>query len=400
MPTTTWSMTSSGARHRHGRSRMPRSGPLTATRLRGTLLRSTAIPCPARFPTRPRGRRASSKGARHRRGVLGRRPRPECTRCPAAPARAPGQSGSPGGLIDAPPWLSGPGGPTPGRGRPDGSLFAPPEPRGEGGPGDTGFTIKRGDLPALAAVEAPDRHRPGGPRPNLPGRSPDPPSETTCRRCGAALPHDPALVPTGARRLRLSFGDVIALTVHVVMGRNPRTHAPATTARTCPRRRTAERGRRIPRTPLRVTLDGWHVMVTDPASTNRPLVTLPGRDASSSALGSRSRSSRAPVTLGEKASISATSNRSSQTPSSDVPRPDLPGTALSSTSGAGGNAEVYLPEQQPPKLGRGQGTQRVRAAEAGRSRFTAEANYGGPTASPDRAGLRRQGHRRRPTRTS
>jgi pSer/pThr/pTyr-binding forkhead associated (FHA) protein len=34
----------------------------------------------------------------------------------------------------------------------------------------------------------------------------------------------------------------------------------------------------ISRTHLKVTLDGWHVLVTDLKSTNGTLVTLPGRD--------------------------------------------------------------------------------------------------------------------------
>jgi hypothetical protein len=35
----------------------------------------------------------------------------------------------------------------------------------------------------------------------------------------------------------------------------------------------------ISRTHLRVTLDGWHVLVTDLNSTNGTLVTLPGRES-------------------------------------------------------------------------------------------------------------------------
>ena len=200
---------------------------------------------------------------------------------PAAPARAPGQPGSPGGLIDAPPWLSGPGGPTPGRGRPDDSLFAPPAPRGEAGPGDTGFTMKRGDLSALAAAEAPDRIGPVVPALICPAGHLNPPSETTCRRCGAALPHDPALVPRpvlGA--LRLSLGDVIALDRDVVMGRNPRTDFAGHDGEERPHVvKLPSADGDISRTHLRVTLDGWHVMVTDLNSTNGTLVTLPGRDA-------------------------------------------------------------------------------------------------------------------------
>ena len=200
---------------------------------------------------------------------------------PPAPAPAPGRSGPPGGLIDVPPWLSGPGGPTPGSGRPGESLFAPPAPRGEAGPGDTGFTMKRADLSALAPAEAPDRIGPVVPALICPAGHLNPPSETTCRRCGAALPRDPALVPRpvlGA--LRLSLGDVIALDRDVVMGRNPRTDFAGHDGEERPHVvKLPSADGDISRTHLRVTLDGWHVMVTDLNSTNGTLVTLPGRDA-------------------------------------------------------------------------------------------------------------------------
>ena len=190
-------------------------------------------------------------------------------------------AGPPGGLIDAPPWLSGPGGPTPGSGRPGESLFAPPAPRGEAGPGDTGFTIKRGDLSALAPAEAPDRIGPVVPALICPAGHLNPPSETSCRSCGAALPHDPALVPRpvlGA--LRLSLGDVIALDRDVVMGRNPRTDFAGLDGEERPHVvKLPSADGDISRTHLRVTLDGWHVMVTDLNSTNGTLVSLPGRDA-------------------------------------------------------------------------------------------------------------------------
>jgi FHA domain len=200
---------------------------------------------------------------------------------PAAPAEAPGRSGSPGGLIDVPPWLSGPGRPVPGRGGPDDSLFAPPAPRGEVGPGDTGFTMKRGELSALAAAEVPDRIGPVVPALICPAGHLNPPTETTCRRCGAALPHDPTLVPRpvlGA--LRLSLGDVIALDRDVVMGRNPGTDFAGHDGEERPHVvKLPSADGDISRTHLRVTLDGWHVMVTDLNSTNGTLVTLPGRDA-------------------------------------------------------------------------------------------------------------------------
>ncbi len=142
--------------------------------------------------------------------------------------------------------------------------------------------MKRGDLhPRVAAAEAPDRIGPVVPALICPAGHLNPPSETTCRRCGAALPHDPALVPRpvlGA--LRLSLGDVIALDRDVVMGRNPRTDFAGHDGEERPHVvKLPSADGDISRTHLRVTLDGWHVMVTDLNSTNGTLVTLPGRDA-------------------------------------------------------------------------------------------------------------------------
>ena len=65
----------------------------------------------------------------------------------------------------------------------------------------------------------------------------------------------------------------------------------------------------------------------------------------------------------------------SRTPSSDVPPPDLPGYRFIRHIGAGGNAQVYLYEQQLPKREVAVKVLNESAlSEAARSRFTAEAN--------------------------
>ena len=65
----------------------------------------------------------------------------------------------------------------------------------------------------------------------------------------------------------------------------------------------------------------------------------------------------------------------SRTPSSDVPPPDLPGYRFIKHIGAGGNAQVYLYEQQLPKREVAVKVLNESAlSEAARSRFTAEAN--------------------------
>ena len=65
----------------------------------------------------------------------------------------------------------------------------------------------------------------------------------------------------------------------------------------------------------------------------------------------------------------------SRIPSSDVPPPDLPGYRFIKHIGAGGNAQVYLYEQQLPKREVAVKVLNESAlSEAARSRFTAEAN--------------------------
>jgi pSer/pThr/pTyr-binding forkhead associated (FHA) protein len=72
---------------------------------------------------------------------------------------------------------------------------------------------------------------------------------------------------------------VISLDRGVLMGRNPRTDFGGTDGEERPHVvKLPSADGDISRTHLRVTLDGWHVLVTDLNSTNGTLVTLPGRD--------------------------------------------------------------------------------------------------------------------------
>jgi hypothetical protein len=191
-----------------------------------------------------------------------------------------------GGLIDTPPWLSGPGGPVPVSpvpvsGVPVESAYKPNAPRAEPGPGDSGATIKRGEFSDLVAITIPpDRIGPIVPALLCPSGHVNPPSDAVCRRCGAPLPHDPVPVPRPVLGvLRLSLGDVITLDRSVLMGRNPRTDFAETDGQERPHVvKLPSADGDISRTHLRVTLDGWHVLVTDLNSTNGTLVTLPGRD--------------------------------------------------------------------------------------------------------------------------
>lgn len=165
-----------------------------------------------------------------------------------------------GGLIDVPPWMS--------------------------RPGEPDSTLNRSDLAeAVASTIPPDRIGPIVLARICPNAHVNPPNSAMCRRCGAPLPYDPVPVSRPVLGvLRLSLGDVITLDRGVLMGRNPRVDFAG------PGGLDAGGGERphvvklpsaggdISRTHLRVTLDGWHVLVTDLNSTNGTLVTLPGRD--------------------------------------------------------------------------------------------------------------------------
>ena len=236
------------------------------------------------------------------------------------------------GLIDVPPWLSSPGGPAlagqpqvgqPQVGQPQvgqvpagqvpvgppvGPLPASPMPASpmpagpvsaagaaeplyrpqtefgppaESGAQDSGSTVKRSNLAEIVAMTAPpDRIVPVVPGLLCPSGHVNPPSGATCRRCGAPLPHDPVPVPRPVLGvLRLSFGDVVTLDRGVLMGRNPRTDFAGTGNEERPHVvKLPSADGDISRTHLRITLDGWHVLVTDLNSTNGTLVTLPGHD--------------------------------------------------------------------------------------------------------------------------
>jgi hypothetical protein len=248
-------------------------------------------PPPAVQPWQPVPDAAWSGGPRPGAPLTG--PVPPSTPPPARPANPPGgmpqnamPPGPAGGLIDAPPWLSGPAGsaptgPAPTVAVPVGQVPGTTAPRADPGPAESGSTVKRGELADFVAVTTPpDRIGPVVPALLCPSGHVNPPSGATCRRCGAPLPHDPVPVPRPVLGvLRLSLGDVIALDRGVLMGRNPRTDFAGTDGEERPHVvKLPSADGDISRTHLRITLDGWHVLVTDLNSTNGTLVTLPGRD--------------------------------------------------------------------------------------------------------------------------
>jgi hypothetical protein len=158
---------------------------------------------------------------------------------------------------------------------------APATPSGAARPGDSGPAAERGEFAEIITATAPpDSIGPVVPALICSLGHVNPPSSRACRRCGASLPHDPVPVPRPVLGvLRLSLGDQIALDRGVLMGRNPRTDIGAFDGAERPHVvKLPSAGGDISRTHLKVTLDGWHVLVTDLNSTNGTLVTLPGRD--------------------------------------------------------------------------------------------------------------------------
>ncbi|MGH3274022.1 MAG: hypothetical protein ACRDNZ_06800, partial [Streptosporangiaceae bacterium] len=179
-----------------------------------------------------------------------------------APGAAPPLPMAPDGLIDAVSWGAGPGAPAaPSAHRMPQPVVAPvPAP----GPEENGFTVKRAGLAGLS-VSPPDRIGPAVPALICPAGHVNPPSEASCRQCGAALPQDPVVVPRPVLGvLRLSTGDVLTLDRDVVMGRSPRADFTGANGEDRPHVvKLPSADGDISRTHLRVTLSGWHVLVTD-----------------------------------------------------------------------------------------------------------------------------------------
>ena len=176
--------------------------------------------------------------------------------------------------------------------------------------------------------------------------------------------------------LRLSLGDVITLDRGVLMGRNPRTDFAGPDGEERPHVvKLPSADGDISRTHLRVTLDGWHVLVTDLNSTNGTLVTLPGRDPQQLGPASRCRSAGYRRHARRRHRLPLRGSRVSRTPPGTSRRPTFPGTASSSTSARAAtprstctsrscrNRKVAVKVLNESAL-----------SEAARRRFTAEAN--------------------------
>lgn len=203
-----------------------------------------------------------------------------------SPGPAPARPRSPGGLIDAVQWAADPGATADPPTHPA-TVPSADAPLSATRPDESEFTVKRAGAPVPAEAEQAARSAtvedwtgPAIPALICPAGHANPPSEAACRQCGAPLTSDVVVVPRPVLGvLRLSTGDVITLDRGVVMGRDPRADLADANGEERPHVVKLPSGDGdISRTHLRVTLDGWHVLVTDLKSTNGTLVTLPGRD--------------------------------------------------------------------------------------------------------------------------
>src|SRR5690606_10468955 len=166
------------------------------------------------------------------------------------------------------------------------------DPEGEGaaeaaGPDHAGHTVPSSAIAGLRAAAqeaAPEAAPPAPPTPSFtappaPGQQQilartcahghaNPPSRETCAVCDAPLDGDAELAvrpPLG--RVVVSTGQTVELDRPVVVGRRPRS--PRTQSAELPRLVTVPSPQQdISRSHLEITLEGWHVLVSDMATTN------------------------------------------------------------------------------------------------------------------------------------
>jgi hypothetical protein len=190
------------------------------------------------------------------------------------PARSTPSSTSPSpgsGMIDAIPWTR----------TESGSTKTPSPPPAEAELVE--LTISREAQAALLRrMSAPGSLVIAGPTVHAvrcPAHHANPAHADVCRVCGALIPdQSPVTVPRPVLGvLRMSTGDLVTLDRGVVLGRSPdadrlvhgeRPHVV----------KLPSPGQDISRTHLEVSLEDWHVLVTDLNSTNGTLITRPGQE--------------------------------------------------------------------------------------------------------------------------
>jgi hypothetical protein len=105
----------------------------------------------------------------------------------------------------------------------------------------------------------------------------NPPGSAQCRICRVAIPRQESIaVPRPTLGvLRLSNGDTVNVDRDILLGRNPHLESSAGSVRPHVIQLASPAGD-VSRNHVRVTLDGWSVLVTDLGSTNGTVVTAPG----------------------------------------------------------------------------------------------------------------------------
>jgi len=188
------------------------------------------------------------------------------------------RQGRSGGLIDVVPGA----GPSQSAG--PAAVDPPPAPAVASSENDLELTVDRAAHAALLArLAAPGGFVPAVPvvqAVRCPSQHLNPAHAGACRVCGLGIPEQtPQGVPRPVLgRLRLSTGDDVVLDRGVRMGRSPTdSDGPGRDRPHLVKLPSPDQA--ISRDHVEVTLDGWHVVVSDLDSTNGTLVTLPGRQS-------------------------------------------------------------------------------------------------------------------------
>lgn len=158
----------------------------------------------------------------------------------------------------------------------------PPPPEPEATTEAVELTISRAEqLAIMRQMESPEAAVPGPTvhAVHCPAEHPNPAHADVCRVCGAPIAdQSPVTVCRPSLGvLRMSTGDLIPLDRGVILGRSPAAERPV--GGEGPHLvKLPSPGNDISRRHLELSLDGWHVLVTDLNSTNGTLVTRPGRE--------------------------------------------------------------------------------------------------------------------------
>ena len=158
--------------------------------------------------------------------------------------------------------------------------------------------------------------------------------------------------------LRLSTGDVVTLDRSVLLGRAPRLSESHSAADRPHVVKVPSPERDVSRNHVEVVLEGWHVLIRDLGTTNGTTVSLPGETAvrlpanDQQVLEPGSVVSMADEIsfVFETANLMAGSRRGAAGRTNPRTPPKIPGLVFVQPLGSGGYADVFLYEQQSPRM--------------------------------------------------